>query len=333
MPARSEAPLPRESGPAASALLGVNALRQYFYRKGSGDAVVKAVDGVDLSVRPGEILGLVGESGCGKSTLARSILRIYEPTAGQILFEGNDITHLSRREMRPYRKRMQMIFQDPLSALDPRMTVRDILMEPLTGNGIGGSSGERLSHIVSILEQVGLPRDTLGRYPREFSGGQCQRIGVARALVTKPALVVCDEPVSALDLSIRSQIINLLLDFQRKLGCAYIFITHDLSVVRLVSDRVAVMYLGRIVELCPGAEISTALHPYTQTLLEALPSQNPRLARQKDRPPVIGEVPDPASPPAGCFFHPRCRRAMPVCEKTPPKTKDLGGRLVCCHLY
>jgi oligopeptide/dipeptide ABC transporter ATP-binding protein len=332
MPAQNEDPLLRESGPLA-AILSVNMLRQYFYRKGCGNTVVKAVDGVSFSVRPGEILGLAGESGCGKSTLARSILRIYEPTGGEIFFEGNDITHLSRREMRPYRKRIQMVFQDPLSSLDPKMTIRDILMEPLTGNGIGGSSGERLLRVEAILEQVGLPRDALGRYPREFSGGQCQRIGVARALVTNPGLVVCDEPVSALDLSIRSQIINLLLDFQRELGCAYIFITHDLSVVRLVSDRVAVMYLGRIVELCPGAEISGALHPYTQTLLEAVPAQNPRLARQKSRPPAIGEVPDPASPPGGCSFHPRCRRAMPVCERTSPQTKDLGGRLVCCHLY
>jgi oligopeptide/dipeptide ABC transporter ATP-binding protein len=235
--------------------------------------------------------------------------------------------------MRPYRKKMQMIFQDPLSSLDPRMTIRDILMEPLAGNGIGGGGGERLLRVEAILEQVGLPRDALDRYPREFSGGQCQRIGVARALVTKPGLVVCDEPVSALDMSIRSQIINLLLDFQKELGCAYIFITHDLSVVRLVSDRVAVMYLGRIVEICPGAEISGALHPYTRTLLEAVPAQDPRLARQKNRPPVIGEVPDPASPPGGCGFHPRCRRAMPVCEKTPPQARDMGGRLVSCHLY
>ena len=330
MPAQDEASRLRESVPP-SAILDVDMLRQYFYR--NRGAPLRAVDGVSFSVRPGEILGLVGESGCGKSTLARSILRIYEPTGGQIFFEGNDITHLSRREMRPYRKKMQMIFQDPLSSLDPRMTIRDILTEPLTGNGIGGSSGERLSRVEAILEQVGLPCGALGRYPREFSGGQCQRIGVARALVTKPGLVVCDEPVSALDLSIRSQIINLLLEFQRELGCAYIFISHDLSVVRLVSDRVAVMYLGRIVELCPGAEISGALHPYTQTLLEAVPARNPRLARRKNHPPVIGEVPDPASPPGGCVFHPRCRRAMPVCEKTPPQARDLGGRLVCCHLY
>jgi oligopeptide/dipeptide ABC transporter ATP-binding protein len=306
-------------------------LRQYFYR--NRGAPLKAVDGVSLSVRPGEILGLVGESGCGKSTLARSILRIYEPTGGRIFFEGNDITHLSRREMRPYRKKMQMIFQDPLSSLDPRMTVRDILLEPLAGNGIGGSNRERLLRVKAVLDQVGLPRGALDRYPREFSGGQCQRIGVARALVTKPGLVVCDEPVSALDLSIRSQIINLLLDFQRELGCAYIFITHDLSVVRFVSGQVAVMYLGRIVELCPGAEISDALHPYTRTLLEAVPAQNPRAARQKNYPPVIGEVPDPASPPEGCSFHPRCRFSMPVCEKTPPTARNPGGRLVCCHLY
>jgi oligopeptide transport system ATP-binding protein len=330
MPAGKEDPPLREGGPP-SALLSVNALRQYFYRNRA--APLKAVDGVSFSIRPGEILGLVGESGCGKSTLARSILRIYEPTGGQIFFEGNEITRLSRREMRPYRKKMQMIFQDPLSSLDPRMTVRDILMEPLAGNGVGGSAEERLPLVEAALEQVGLPRGVLDRYPREFSGGQCQRIGVARALVIKPALVVCDEPVSALDMSIRSQIINLLLDFQRELSCAYIFITHDLSLVRLVAGRVAVMYLGRIVEICPGAEISVALHPYTQTLLEALPAQNPRLARQKNYPPVIGEVPDPASPPTGCAFHPRCRRAMPVCEKTPPEIRDLGGRLVRCHLY
>jgi oligopeptide/dipeptide ABC transporter ATP-binding protein len=332
MPAQNGASLLREPGPP-SAILDIDTLRQYFYRKGTRGAPLKAVDGVSFSVRPGEIFGLVGESGCGKSTLARSILRIYEPTGGQIFFEGNDITRLSRREMRPYRKRMQMIFQDPLSSLDPRMTVRDILMEPLTGNGIGGSNGERLLRVEAILERVGLPRSALDRYPREFSGGQCQRIGVARALVTKPGLVVCDEPVSALDLSIRSQIINLLMDFQRELGCAYIFITHDLSVVRLVSDRVGVMYLGRIVEICPGAEISDVLHPYTRTLLEAVPAQNPRLARQKDRLPLIGETPDPAFLPEGCRFHPRCRHAMPVCEKTPPAARNPGGRMVCCHLY
>jgi oligopeptide/dipeptide ABC transporter ATP-binding protein len=235
--------------------------------------------------------------------------------------------------MRPFRKKMQMIFQDPLSSLDPRMTIRDILMEPLAGSGIGSGAGERLSLAEAVLEQVGLPRDALGRYPREFSGGQCQRVGVARALITKPGLVVCDEPVSALDLSIRSQIINLLLDFQRELGCAYIFITHDLSVVRCVSDRVAVMYLGRIVELCSSAEIAGALHPYTRTLLEAIPARNPRLARLKKYPPDAGEVPDPAFPPEGCGFRPRCRFSMPVCGKTPPEIKDLGGRLVRCHLY
>jgi oligopeptide transport system ATP-binding protein len=291
------------------------------------------VDGVSFSLHHGETLGLVGESGCGKSTLARSILRIYTPTGGQILFEGGDITRLSRREMRPYRKKMQMIFQDPLSSLDPRMTVGEILSEPLIGNRIDKSRAERFLRAGEILEQVGLSRDALGRYPKEFSGGQCQRVGVARALITRPRLVVCDEPVSSLDLSIRSQIVNLLLDFQKELGCAYIFITHDLSVLRSVSGRVAVMYLGRIVEICPGAEISAALHPYTQALLEAVPARNPRLARQKGRPPAAGEVPDPASPPEGCCFHPRCRRAMPVCEKTPPETRAIGSRLVSCHLY
>jgi oligopeptide/dipeptide ABC transporter ATP-binding protein len=330
--ALEEGALLRESGPSP-AILSVENLKQYFYRKGGRAAPVKAVDGVSFSLLHGETLGLVGESGCGKSTLARSILRIYTPTDGRVLFEGSDITRLSRRGMRPYRKKMQMIFQDPLSSLDPRMTVGEILLEPLAGNRIGGSRAERLLRAGEILGQVGLSRDALGRYPKEFSGGQCQRIGVARALITKPGLVVCDEPVSALDLSIRSQIVNLLLDFQRELGCAYIFITHDLSVLRSVSGRVAVMYLGRIVELCPGAEISAALHPYTQTLLEAVPARNPRLARQKNRPPATGEVPDPASPPEGCRFHPRCRRAMPVCKKTPPETRAIGRNLVCCHLY
>jgi oligopeptide transport system ATP-binding protein len=322
---------PQDSGPP---LLVVDGLRKYFSPKDGRGSPVKAVDGVSFSLRRGETFGLVGESGCGKSTLARCVLRICEPSAGQILLDGADITRLPPRAMRPFRKKMQMIFQDPLSSLDPRMTVRDILMEPLTGNRTGKTPKERLELAAAILSQVGLSPDALDRFPREFSGGQCQRIGVARALITRPALVVCDEPTSALDLSIRSQVINLLLDFQEELGCAYIFITHDLSLVRYVSGRIAVMYLGQIVELCPSAEITGALHPYTQTLLEAIPAQTPALARQKNYASIIGEVPDPASPPEGCRFHPRCTRALPLCRETPPELKALDGRRrIRCHLY
>ncbi|GHT94473.1 peptide ABC transporter ATP-binding protein [Spirochaetia bacterium] len=316
------------------AILTIDSLKQYFPVKGRHRDFVKAVDGVSFSVRPGETFGLVGESGCGKSTLARCVLRVYEPTGGRIFLDGDDITHLPPKRMGPYRKKMQMIFQDPYSSLNSRMSVRDILLEPLIGNKVGLNAVEQTEMAATILEHVGLPKDTLDRYPHEFSGGQRQRIGIARALILRPKLVVCDEPISALDVSIQAQVINMLLTFQRELNCAYLFIAHDLSMVRYVSGRVGVMYLGQLVELCEGAEIyRNPLHPYTQALLEAIPTADPKGSREKNFSRVVGEVPSPINPPAGCRFHTRCSRARPICAEQQPETRDINGHLVSCHLY
>jgi oligopeptide/dipeptide ABC transporter ATP-binding protein len=270
--------------------------------------VLHAVDRVDLRVNRGETVGLVGESGCGKSTFGRTLLRLLEPSSGDILVEGHEITRLSERQLRPWRRRMQIVFQDPYSSLDPRMTVERIVSEPLLINGIA-SSRERRSKVTQLLGQVGLRADILDRYPHEFSGGQRQRIGIARALTVEPEFIVCDEPLSALDVSIQAQIVNLLLDLRERLGISYLFISHDLNVVRFLSHRVAVMYLGRIVELADTQDlVEHPRHPYTHVLLNTIPIPDPRKRRTLSV--VAGDVPNPIAPPAGCSFHPRCPRCI-----------------------
>jgi oligopeptide transport system ATP-binding protein len=296
---------------------------------------VKAVDGVSFALARGETLGLVGESGCGKSTTAMAVLRMLEPTAGRVVFEGEDITHHDVARMRPIRKRMQMVYQDPYGSLDPRMKVRDIVGEPLVVHGLAEDRDAYRARVAALLEMVGLLPDMAERYPHEFSGGQRQRIGIARALAVSPGLIVCDEPVSALDVSIQAQVVNLFMDVQERLGLAYLFIAHDLSVVRHISGRIAVMYLGRIVEIARREEIyRTPLHPYTQALLAAVPIPDPVAEAARPQQLLAGEVPSVLSPPTGCPFHPRCPQAMARCaEATPPLVELSPGRSVACHLH
>jgi oligopeptide/dipeptide ABC transporter ATP-binding protein len=318
-------------------LLAVQGLRvEYPVRAGwltRRRLTVKAVDGVELSLDPGETLGLVGESGCGKTTLGNAVLGIVRPTAGAVVFDGTDLAALDAEGLRRARRHMQMIFQDPYASLNPRMRVGESVGEPLRVRGLLRGPGLR-ARVGELLELVGLAAAHAGRYPHEFSGGQRQRVGIARALALSPKLVVCDEPVSALDVSVRSQILNLLVDLQRRLGMAYLFISHDLSVVRHVSDRVAVMYLGRIVELAPrDALFARPLHPYTEALMSAIPVPDPR--RQRGRSQIIlrGELPRPTEPPAGCAFHTRCPLAADVCRRVAPALEAKApGRLVACHL-
>lgn len=295
-------------------------------------ADVKAVDDVSLFVEEGETLGLVGESGCGKSSLGRTMLRLEEPTAGRIFYRENDITSWSRKQLKELRREAQMVFQDPESSLDPRMTVGDSIAEALLIHGIDKEK-ERLERVDGLLERVGLEVAYATRYPHELSGGQKQRVGIARALAVNPKLIVADEPVSALDVSVQAQILNLMMDLQRQSGMAYLFIAHDLAVIGQVSDRVAVMYLGQIIELTGRAELfSHPLHPYTEALMSAITVPDPHQRRQRTV--LTGEVPSPVAPPPGCRFHTRCPRVMEICRKEPPVLRAQGGdHLVSCHLY
>lgn len=316
-------------------LVRVDRLSKLFPVKGSlmqaKDLKVHAVDGVDLKISRGETLGLVGESGCGKSTLGRLILRLEQPTSGRIIFEGMDITHLKRSRMKLIRRKMQIIFQDPYSSLNPRRTVQSIVGEPLTIHRVG-TREERRKRVADLMEEVGLRPEYAKRYPHEFSGGQRQRIGIARAIALNPDLIIADEPVSALDVSIQSQVINLLEDLQDKYALTYLFISHDLSVVEHISDRVAVMYLGRIVEIGTKKHIyAKPLHPYTEALLSAVPVPNPEVRRER----IIleGDVPSPIHPPPGCRFHPRCWLRIPKCKVKDPVLVDVGnGHRAACHV-
>ena len=311
-------------------LLEVRGLTKHFP---SGGKVVHAVDDVSFSISRGKTLGLVGESGCGKSTCARTIIRIYDPTAGRILLDGEDITDLDQKQLLPHRRKMQMIFQDPYASLNARMTVRDIVAEPLRAHHICSGRAEEQEMVIDMLARVGLNRDHAGRYAHEFSGGQRQRVGIARALILHPQLVICDEPISALDVSIQAQVVNMLRRFQEEQGLTYLFIAHDLSMVRYVSDDVGVMYLGQLVEKCEADEIyAHPLHPYTVGLLSSVPIPDPVKARQKESVGLEGDLPSPIAPPAGCRFHTRCPYATERCRQEAPELKDCGaGHFVACH--
>ena len=320
-------------------LLEVRDLTKYFpvvrgaiFRRQVGS--VRAVDGISFSIRPNETLGLVGESGCGKTTTGNAVLQLETPTSGEVIFEGCNLVELPIAEQRRARRHMQMIFQDPFGSLNPRMTVGKIIEEPLGVHKIGDSKQARRDRVAELLHLVGLSPNHSVRYPHEFSGGQRQRIALARALAVQPTFLVCDEPVSALDVSIQAQIINLFLDLQDQLGVAYLFISHDLKVVRQISDRIAVMYLGRIVELAPSADLySHPLHPYSRALLSAVPVPDPDVEAGRKRILLAGDVPSPVDPPSGCHFHPRCPWAEERCSVEDPVQRELSpGRFVACHL-
>jgi oligopeptide/dipeptide ABC transporter ATP-binding protein len=322
---------------AGQALLQVRDLAKHF-EVASGmfgsRGTVRAVDGVSFDIPPGQTLGLVGESGCGKTTTGRCILQLERPTRGSIVFEGRELTTLSESELRAVRRRMQVIFQDPYSSLNPRMTVGQIIEEPLYVHGIVSGEPARSARVRRLLEQVGLLPQHARRYPHQLSGGQRQRVGIARALALEPSLVVCDEPVSALDVSIQAQIINLLEDLQRDLGLTYLFVAHDLSVVRHISDRVAVMYLGKIVEITDRKLLyDDPLHPYTKALLSAVPIPDPVIEARRERIVLSGEVPSPLTPPGGCVFHPRCPIAVARCQVELPPLREVNPEhWAACHL-
>lgn len=329
----------QENGNNKEVLLSVRNLKKHFpvrrgvFRRQVG--AVQAVDGISFDIYKGETLGLVGESGCGKSTAGRTILQLIEPTDGEVIFNGDDLVSLKSGEMRKRRRHMQMIFQDPYSSLNPRMQVGTIVSEPLDIHGIGNAAS-RKDRVQELLSVVGLNPYFVKRYPHEFSGGQRQRIGIARALATNPSFIVADEPISALDVSIQAQVVNLLDDLKAELGLTYLFIAHDLSMVRYISDRVAVMYLGRIVELGERDDVyDHPLHPYTQALLSAIPIPDPDIEATRNRIILEGEVPSPVNPPAGCRFNPRCAYATDICRQEDPEFRDMGkngqSHMVACH--
>ena len=314
-------------------LIEVKNLKQYFPAPGGSlfkKRFVKAVDDVSFYIRKGETLGLVGESGCGKTTTGKAIIRLYEPTSGQIFYDGRDITHM---DMLPYRRKMQIVFQDPYASLNPRMTVGDIVGEAMDIHNLYKTRAERKEKIYNLLERVGLNSEHANRFPHEFSGGQRQRIGIARALAVDPEFIVCDEPVSALDVSIQAQIINMFEELQEAMGLTYLFIAHDLSVVKHISDRIGVMYLGKLVELADSYELTFhSLHPYTQSLISAIPIPDPRISRERKRIILEGDVPSPLNPPSGCRFRTRCRYATQLCAEKEPEFREVAdGHFVACH--
>ena len=313
-------------------LLEIKNLKKHFIIKGekAGQNRLRAVDGISFDIFKGETLGLVGESGSGKTTAGRTILRLYEPTDGSIIYDGKDITKV---KIQPYRRKMQYIFQDPYASLNPRMTVGDIVGEPIDIHNLASSKGDRTDKIKQLLEHVGLNSEQATRYPHEFSGGQRQRIGIARALAVQPEFIVCDEPVSALDVSIQAQIINMLEKLQQDLGLTYLFIAHDLAVVKHISQRIGVMYLGKIVEVAATRELHTRpLHPYTRALLSAIPAFDPQVNRERKRIILEGEIPNPLTPPKGCVFSTRCPYAKEIChEQAPTLTELSAGHHVACH--
>jgi oligopeptide/dipeptide ABC transporter ATP-binding protein len=320
------------------ALLRVEGLKTYFPVRGgvflTAQAQCKAVDDVSIHIGPGETLGLVGESGCGKSTLGKTIVRLIKPTDGRILFDGSDLSSMSERALKPHRRQVQMIFQDPADSLNSRHSIGNILEEPFIIHGIGDAA-ERDRRVARLLDVVGLPSSAVERFPFEFSGGQRQRIGIARAVALNPKLIICDEPVSALDVSIQSQILNLMLDLQQEMNLSYLFIAHDLAVVKHVSDRIAIMYLGRIVEMGGADEVyERPKHPYTQALISAIPEPVP--GGKRERQILAGDVPSPIDPPSGCAFHTRCPHAQPKCSEERPELRDVVARtgeehVVACH--
>jgi len=319
-------------------LIEVKNLKKYFPVKSqfitSNKKFIKAVDGVSFEIKKGETFGLVGESGCGKSTLGRSITRLYNITSGDIFFEGTNIARLNKREMNDYHRKMQIIFQDPYSSLNPNMNVEEIINEPIALD-TNLSKKERQNKIESLLEMVGLQKADMEKFPHEFSGGQCQRIGIARAISTNPDFVLCDEPISALDVSIQAQVVNMLEDLQEEMGLTYLFVAHDLSMVRHISDRIGVMYLGIIVEISNSNDLyKNPLHPYTQALLSSIPIADPKKAKASVRQVIEGDIPSPMDIPSGCRFHTRCPYAKPICKEISPQMKEVEkGHFVACHLY